>query len=50
MSLMSLVVIFSTVATVYALSSFILLRRPQWLYRRRKPAFIARHIAHRGGE
>ncbi len=47
---MSLLVVCSTVATVYAISSFIFLRKPQWIHRKRQPAFIVRHIAHRGGE
>ncbi|CAF0794409.1 unnamed protein product [Adineta steineri] len=46
---MSVFVVCTTVATVYAISSFVLLRRPQWIYRKRRPAFIARNIAHRGG-
>lgn len=49
-SYMSLLVVCSTVATVYAITSFIFLRKPHWLYQKRHPAFIVRHIAHRGGE
>ena len=46
---MSLFVVCTTFATVYAISSFVFLRKPQWIHRRRQPAFIARNIAHRGG-
>ncbi|UJR14609.1 hypothetical protein I4U23_001603 [Adineta vaga] len=46
---MSLLVVCTTVATVYAISSFVLLRKPHLIHRRRRPAFIARNIAHRGG-
>ncbi|CAF1047076.1 unnamed protein product [Adineta ricciae] len=46
---MSLFVVCTTVATVYALSSFIFLRKPHLIHRRRRPAFIVRNIAHRGG-
>lgn len=47
--IMSVIVVCSTVATVYAISSFVFLRRPQWLHRIRRPAFIVRNIGHRGG-
>jgi hypothetical protein len=29
--------------------SFIFLRKPNWLHRQRRPAFIVRNIGHRGG-
>jgi hypothetical protein len=47
---MSLFVVCSTFATVYAVTSFILFRKPHWLHTKRHPAFIVRHIAHRGGK
>ncbi|CAF4495760.1 unnamed protein product [Rotaria sp. Silwood2] len=46
---MSLFVACTTFATVYAISSYVFLRKPQWIHRKRRPAFIVRHIAHRGG-
>jgi hypothetical protein len=50
MIFMSFAVAVSTVAAVYAASSFIFLRKPQWIHRKRRPAFLARNIGHRGGE
>ena len=47
---MSLFVVCSTFATVYALTSFILFRKPHWIHAKRHPAFIVRNIAHRGGK
>ncbi len=47
--MMSVFVVCSTVVTVYAISSFVFLRKPQWIHRKRRPAFIVRNIAHRGG-
>jgi hypothetical protein len=47
--MMSLFVVCSTFVTVYAISSFVFLRKPQWIHRKRRPAFIVRNIAHRGG-
>jgi len=47
--MMSLFVVCSTFVTVYAISSFAFLRKPQWIHRKRRPAFIVRNIAHRGG-
>jgi glycerophosphoryl diester phosphodiesterase len=35
---------------VYIILSFIFLRKPNWLHKRRRPTFIARNIAHRGGK
>ena len=46
---MALWIVCSSVFTLYAISSFVLLRRPQWIHRKRRPAFLARNIAHRGG-
>jgi hypothetical protein len=46
---MSLFVACTTVAVVYAVSSYVFLRKPQWIHRKRQMAFIARNIAHRGG-
>jgi hypothetical protein len=39
-----------TIPVVYVILSFIFLRRPHWIHKRRRPAFIARNIAHRGGK
>lgn len=47
---MSVYLIFLTVPTVYIILSFIFLRKPNWLHKRRRPAFIVRNIAHRGGK
>ncbi len=41
---------FLTVPAVYIILSFIFLRKPTWLRKQRRPAFIARNIAHRGGK
>ncbi|CAF1044576.1 unnamed protein product [Rotaria sordida] len=46
---MALFVACTTFATVYVISSYIFLRKPQWIHRKRRPAFIVRNIAHRGG-
>jgi hypothetical protein len=46
---MSLFIAGTTVVAVYAISSFIFLRKPQWIHRKRQAAFIVRNIAHRGG-
>ncbi|CAF0766022.1 unnamed protein product [Adineta ricciae] len=47
---MSLVYLsFLTVPVVYIIVSFILLRKPVWIHKRHRPAFIVRNIAHRGG-
>ncbi|CAF3621393.1 unnamed protein product [Rotaria sp. Silwood1] len=46
---MSLFVVCTTFATVYAISSYVFLRKPQWIHRKRQTAFVVRHIAHRGG-
>ncbi|CAF0890242.1 unnamed protein product [Rotaria sordida] len=42
------IVVFTSFA-VYITLSFIFLRKPHFLHKRRRPAFIARNIAHRGG-
>ncbi|CAF3000504.1 unnamed protein product [Rotaria socialis] len=46
---MSIFVVCTTFATVYAVTSYVFLRKPQWIHRIRRPAFIARNIGHRGG-
>ncbi|CAF4311415.1 unnamed protein product, partial [Rotaria magnacalcarata] len=46
---MSIFVVCTTLATVYAVTSYVFLRKPQWIHRIRRPAFIARNIGHRGG-
>ena len=47
---MSLWLILLTVFAVYIILSYIFLRKPNWLHKRRRPAFIARNIGHRGGK
>ncbi|CAF4580174.1 unnamed protein product [Rotaria sp. Silwood1] len=42
-------IIVLTVFSVYIISSFVFLRKPHFIHKRRRPAFIARNIAHRGG-
>jgi len=46
---MSLYSIFLTIPTVYAVLSFIFRHKPNWLHKRRRPAFLVRNIGHRGG-
>lgn len=41
--------IFLTVPIVYILLSFVFRHKPNWLHKRRRPAFIVRNIGHRGG-
>ncbi|CAM4755265.1 unnamed protein product [Rotaria magnacalcarata] len=42
-------IVLLTVFVIYVALSFILLRKPTYLHKRRRPVFIARNIAHRGG-
>jgi hypothetical protein len=42
--------VFLAIPVAYVIFSFIFLRKPHWLHKQRRPAFIARNIAHRGGK
>ncbi|CAF3635792.1 unnamed protein product [Rotaria socialis] len=42
-------IVLLTIFIIYIALSFILLRKPTYLHKRRRPVFIARNIAHRGG-